>query len=522
MTRGATLDLPAAAKLRRTAQEGHFRESLPSPALELRELSVSYGRRKALQALTLRIDEGQFVLVTGPSGCGKSTLALAVCGLIPHANPAHLQGSMRVFGQLTRDHPVHALARQVGIVFQNPSAQLFHGLVEEEVAFAPRNLGLPEEAVGERVAFALESVGIRHLLGRLTQSLSAGEKQRLAIASALSLKPRILVLDEPTANLDWRGVELLAAALRRLNREQGLTVLVIEHRLSAFCPLSDRVLILREGCLVADGAPALVFTKRERMVELGLRFPRHGISDRLPCFLPRGIHPPDYSSPPLVALQGVSAGYGRRRVLHEVSFALYPGEFAALVGLNGAGKSTLAQVLAGMIRPQRGKVLWRHPLKKLPLGRRIGFLFQNASCQLLMDTVAEEVSFAPKNLRLEVARLSRLALASTGMSAFGGRSPTSLSLGEQQRTVLAAVLAAAPLLLILDEPTIGQDWAHLQRLMEYLRRLTRSGISVLLITHDDKLICRFADRIICLEEGRLAADGPSRHEAAETQEAHGA
>jgi len=494
----------------------------PPPALDLRELGVRYGSLEALRALTLKIEEGQFVLVTGPSGCGKSTLALALCGLIPQANPAVLQGSVRVFGQDTREHPVHALARQVGIVFQNPSAQLFHGLVEEEVAFAPRNLGLPEEQVGERVAFALESVGIRHLLGRQTQSLSAGEKQRLAIASALSLKPRLLVLDEPTANLDWLGVELLAACLRRLNRERGLTIVVIEHRLSAFRPLSDRVLILREGRLAADGAPEEVFAGRERMVELGLRFPRLDASARLPRFLPGGIHPPAHGCPPLLTLQGICAGYRHRRVLHEVSFALYPGEFAALVGDNGAGKSTLAQVLAGMLRPQKGKVRWHRALKKLPLGRRVGFLFQNASCQLLMDTVAEEVSFAPKNLGLPVERLSRLALSSTGLTAFGGRSPACLSLGEQQRTALAAVLAAAPRLLILDEPTIGQDWAHLQRLMEYLRRLTRGGVSVLLITHDDKLVCRFAERIICLQEGRLAADGIPRREAAEPWEACGA
>jgi len=175
----------------------------------------------------------------------------------------------------------------------------------------------------------------------------------------------------------------------------------------------------------------------------------------------------------------------------------------------------LARVLAGMLRPQRGRVLWNRSLNKLPLGRRVGFLFQNAACQLLMDTVAEEVSFAPKNLGLDVELCSRLALSSTGLMGLRRRSSSSLSLGEQQRTVLAAVLAADPVLLILDEPTIGQDWSHLQRLMEYLRRLNRNGVAVLLITHDDKLVCRFAKRIICLEEGRLSADGFPRHEAEE-------
>jgi len=487
-------------------------QASPLPALEFSGVGLRYGRRQALQGLTLRIQPGQFVLVAGPSGCGKSSLALAACGLIPSTDPALLEGEVRVFGLSTREHPVHILAKHVGIVFQSPAAQLFHGIVEEEVGFAPHNLGFPKAEIEERVAFALDSVGIRHLARRLPQSLSAGEKQRLAIAAALSLKPRLLVLDEPTANLDWTGVELLADCLRRLNREQGLTVLLIEHRLHAFCPLADRVLVLNEGRLEADGAPGEVLAARERLGTLGLRFPRPGSSNRLTGFLPRGVHPPDQGLGPLVELQDLSAAYGRRRVLHNVSFALFPGQFTALVGPNGAGKSTLAQVLSGLLRPQRGRVRWGRDLKALPLGRRCGFLFQNASCQLLLDTVAEEVSFAPRNLGLPVEEHCRLALASTGLSAFGQRSPTCLSLGEQQRTALAAVLSAFPRLLILDEPSIGQDWGHLERLMEYLRRLARGGVSILLITHDDKLVCRFAQRILHLRDGRLCADGPPRRE----------
>ncbi|MBN1836853.1 MAG: ABC transporter ATP-binding protein, partial [Spirochaetales bacterium] len=176
-----------------------------APALALRDVTIRYDGREALRNLTVAIEPGQFVLVTGPSGCGKSTLALAACGLIPHARAADLEGSVAVFGSDTRTRPVHALAGQIGIVFQDPSAQLFHGVAEEEVAFAPRNLGLPGDEVDRRVAWAMGAVGISHLTGRLTQGLSAGERQRLAVAAALSLQPRVLVLDEPTANLDWQG-----------------------------------------------------------------------------------------------------------------------------------------------------------------------------------------------------------------------------------------------------------------------------------------------------------------------------
>ena len=509
----ATAAAPAAAAAAESRAAAVSRGAARAPAIAFRGVTVRYGQRQALRNLCLAIEPGQFVLVTGPSGCGKSTLALAACGLIPHAHAAEIEGSVSVFGSDTRSRPVHALAGEVGMVFQNPSAQLFHGLVEEEVAFAPHNLGLSADEIAGRVASALSSVGITHLAGRQTQSLSAGEKQRLAVAAALSLKPRLLVLDEPTANLDWQGVELLVNALRRLHREQGLTVLVIEHRLSAFCPVAERVLILKEGHPVADGPPEEVFAARRRLVELGLRFPRPHVRDALRHYLPEGIDAAERTVPPLVALQGIYAGYGGRRarpVLPDLSFALYPGEFAALVGPNGTGKSTVARVLAGMLRPQRGRVLWNPSLRHLPLGRRVGFLFQNAAGQLLMDTVAEEVAFAPSNLGLDVERCSHLALTSAGLQGLRGRFTGSLSLGEQQRTALAAVLAAAPALLILDEPTIGQDWGHLERLMDHLRGLTRRGIAVLLITHDDKLVCRFADRVLCLEEGRLAADGPPR------------
>ena len=476
--------------------------------IDVAGLTVRYAEDPVLRNLSFRVKEGEFVLVTGPTGCGKSTLALTLCGLLPGVRPARVEGRISVAGVDARSRRPHELAQSIGIVFQNPAAQIFNGTVEDEVTFAPRNLGLCAEEVSGRTSRALESVGINHLRSRAIRTLSAGEKQRLAIASVLSLNPRILVLDEPTANLDWRGVEMLVSTLIRLNREQGLTVLVIEHRLPAFYRPAGRMLVLRKGELAADGAPEQVLTDRQRLVDLGLRFPRRTFRGGFERYVPKGIRSLQRpGQEPLVTLKGICAHYGRRRVLHDISCSLYPGEFAVLVGDNGAGKSTLAGVLAGLVRPRQGKVVWARSLRRLAPGRRVGFLFQNAFDQLLLDTVAEEAAFAPANLGLDAPRCAAAALKAAGLSGLIHRAPTTLSAGQQQSTALAAVLAAEPALLILDEPTRGQDWLQLSRLMTYLRGLTRRGMSVLLITHDDKLICRFAERIICLEEGRLTADG---------------
>jgi energy-coupling factor transport system ATP-binding protein len=500
--------------------------------IEVTDLTVRYGeqqQRTALEDVSFTVGRGQFVLLSGPSGCGKSTLAHSLNGLIPHASSARMTGRVVVDGMETAAHSLPELAAHVGLVFQNPATQLFNATVEEEVAFAPRNLGLPAD----------------------------GEQQRVAIASVLALRPQVLVLDEPTSNLDWRGVEQVMSTLARLHRQQKLTILVIEHRLHAVVPLADRVLLMRGGRFVADGRPEDVFAvpptspprvggkegglialRRGSGQALGLRYPwrfeelqRTGRIQRTsegeasptlrrssPRAKPRGSgqatqlpnHPTIPSSHPLVAIQGLEAGYGRRTVLQGLDLALYPGEFAALVGDNGAGKSTLAKVLAGLLRPRRGRITWDEELRRLPLGRRVGFLFQNPLDQLVCDTVEEEIAFGPRNLRLPVRERVETTLAVAGLTALRHRRSAALSVGEQQRTALAAALSTDPRLLILDEPTMGQDWAHLSHLMESLTQLNHNGQAILLITHDDKLVCRYAGRIILLAEGRIVADGSPR------------
>ena len=479
--------------------------------IEVDNLTVKYSQRVALRGLSFRVRRGEFILLTGPSGCGKSTLARCLVGLIPHSSLAQMTGRVVVDGLATMEHSVSELATHVGLVFQNPATQLFCLTVEEEVAFGPRNLGLPPQEVAERCRFALAATGIEHLRRRRVNSLSCGEQQRVAIAAVLAMRPNILVLDEPTSNLDLKGTKRVLETLDRLRREHGLTILVIEHRLGEVGRLADRVMVMNEGRIVADGTPQQVFGQRGLLAELGIRYPWHVLEDGWAALVPRGIAGHRPKERPLVELQGVEAGYGRTTVLSDLNLAIYPGEFVALVGDNGVGKTTVAKVLAGLLKPRRGKVIFHGGAREL--GRRVGLVFQNPLSQLFCRTVGEEVAFGPRNFGILSEGLLEEILVVAGLSELRDRRVHALSSGQQQRTALAAVFALRPELLILDEPTMGQDWGHLGRFMDFLVELNGRGSTILLITHDYKLVCRYARRVMLLRDGRIVADGPPRSPA---------
>jgi energy-coupling factor transporter ATP-binding protein EcfA2 len=471
--------------------------------IQAEHLTVHYGEQQALDDVSLQVAPGEFVLVTGPSGCGKSTLARCLNGLIPQAIPATLAGRLVVDGHVTTDCSVAELATSVGLVFQNPATQLFNLTVDEEVAFGPRNLGLNEAEVARRVDWAMAATGIAGLRGRTIQTLSGGEQQRLAIAAVLAMGPRLLVLDEPTSSLDVRGTREVMATLAQLNTEAGITVLVIEHRLGEVAKLAQRTVLLDQGQIVANGPTRVIFGQEELVSRLGLRRPTAELQDDWTALLVPNGQPP---GPPIVELRGVEAGYGSKMVLRGLDLALYAGEFAALVGDNGAGKSTLARLLAGLLKPRRGEVRLGNGRRLIP-GCDVGLLFQNPLHQLFCDTVDEEVSFGPRNFGcFDLANLESV-LQATDLASLRQRPVHGLSSGQQQRTALAAVLALQPRLVILDEPTMGQDWRHLSTFMDFLVELNRTGCTILLITHDYKLVHRYARRILLLRDGCIIADG---------------
>jgi energy-coupling factor transporter ATP-binding protein EcfA2 len=473
--------------------------------IRVRNLSVRYGSIAALEGLDLAVECGSCLLVTGPSGCGKSTLARALTGLIPHAIPATWEGEVTVAGLNIRDRSIPEIAQRVGAVFQNPSSQLFHLRVEDEVAFGPRNLGLSEEEINDRVNWALGAVGISDLRERQPVELSGGQKQRVAIAAALAMRPRVLVLDEPTASLDVSGTEQVIATLQELRRQLGITIVLIEHRLAAAVSLADQVIVMDKGCIVAAGPKDDVFGNWRMLKDLGLRRPlEEPLSAWSELLAPNG-RPPE-GARPLIEMRDVNAGYDRHPVIHDVNFSLYPGEFAALVGENGAGKSTLALVTAGLLKPQQGSLHYGGGRRPRP-GIDVALLFQNPCEQLFTDSVEEEIAFGPRNYRCYDTQVHEQTLAEADLFELRGRPPTALSVGQQQRTALGACLSLRPKLLILDEPTLGQDWGHLERLMDYLVDLNRQGTTILLITHDYKLVHRYAHRAILMNEGRIILDG---------------
>jgi len=473
--------------------------------IQVRGLTVSYGTTSVLQNVSFDVKDGDCLVITGGSGCGKSTLAHVLTGLIPNSIPAKVEGVVNINEVDVLQSSVEATARQVGIVFQNPRAHLFHLRVDDEVAFGPRNLGFNEEEVAARVDWALNAVGLADFREQKPANLSGGQIQRLAIAAALAMNPKVLVLDEPTASLDVPGTHNVINALETLKRQYGLTIVLIEHRLAEVRRLADRVLVMDEGHIAAQGNFGEVLGNYDVLRRYGLRRPTaETLADWSDLLAPNRHHPEDQQ--PLLDLRNLSAGYEGQAIIHDVNLKIFQGEFVALVGDNGTGKSTLALAAAGLLKPIAGEVMINGTSRPRP-GLDIALLFQNPADQLFTDSVDEEVAFAPRNYRRFDQAAHETTLASADLNHLRARRPFSLSIGQQQRTALASCIALRPALVILDEPTLGQDWRHLQQLMDCIARLNQNGTAILLITHDYKLVHHYARRVILMEKGRLILDG---------------
>lgn len=496
--------------------------------IKINDLTYAYpgGREPAVCSVSCVIDRGEFVLLTGPSGCGKSTLAALIKGLIRGG----VSGRIEIDGEETRTLSVPELAQRVGMVFQNPDLQFFGVTVSEDVAFGPENLGLPRAEIRSRVEESLRAVGISHLADRVIATLSGGERQRVAIAGALAMHPPVLILDEPTSDLDVRGRREVLETLRHL-QEDGITILLIEHNLEEVVEYADRCLVMENGRLLYDDTPYRVFSCHASYLDrIGVYPPqRYAIalalnlddpSDRsIAAALstdtssgPEPEEPPPVSSPAIVFDRVTTIRDGRHRVLDQISCRIGRGEFVAIIGQNGAGKSTMAGHLIGFLRATEGRVLLddrdacNEPVATL--ARTVGYLFQNPDNQLFMDTVTREIGFGLANYGVAdpEERIAN-ALQKTGLEPYATRPPQSLSRGQRQRVAVASILAMKPSVLVLDEPTTGQDRGHLLRLLDDMVGLHHQGRTVLLITHDLTLVASFAERVLVLDAGRLIYDG---------------
>ena len=487
--------------------------------------SVSYrypgAHQPALDAVTLTVEEGEFVVVAGLSGAGKTALLRAAAGLVPHFHGGELAGRVTAGGLDTRHNGPGELAAIVGSVFQDPETQIVMGSVRAELGLSLENRGEPAAAVARAVEEVALALGIAHLLDRPTHELSGGELQRVALGGALAGRPRAVLLDEPTSQLDPVAGDELVWLLRRLNEEWGTTVLLSEQRLERCLGAADRVMALSEGRLAldappadflewaADACPALQTPAARMFAAAGLRPAPVAVKPARVALADRGLvpaaGPPEHQpapsrrrrpwplrrragDPPALRLERVWHEWrGGRPALRGLSLDVPPGQRLALMGRNGAGKSTLLRCAAGLLAPTRGRVR---------AAGRVALLLQNPGDYLLRERVADE--------------LGDDALLASGLQELADRHPRDLSGGQRQRLALAKVLAAgdaSPCAVCLDEPTRGMDRAHKDRLTAALLRAAAGGSAVVVATHDVELAAAVADRVVLMGDGEIVADG---------------
>ncbi len=452
----------------------------------------------AAKDLDLHILPGERVLLLGASGSGKSTLLQGLAGLLGGADDGHAQGRLLVDGA-----PPAQRRDRIGMVLQDPDAQVILSRVGDDVAFGMENFGVAREAIWPRVTAALAEVGLDLPLDRDTSQLSGGQKQRLALAGVLAMRPGLILLDEPTANLDPEGVLEVRDAVTRAAEITGATVLVVEHRTGVWLPVIDRVVVLGgDGSVVADGAPENTITReRDHLVHAGIWVPNTPIE-------PVQRHPVTTPEPLLTATD-LAVGYrGRPAVRGGIGLEIPRGRVTAITGPNGSGKSTLALTLGGLLPARSGTLhaadgLAPSPRRREPatwrskeLLTRIGTVFQDPEHQFLTGTVRDELALGPKALKRDTSGTATLIddlLERLHLRHLAERSPYALSGGEKRRLSVATVLVSRPAVIVLDEPTFGQDRRTWAELIQLLAEIADAGTAVVAVTHDAEFVDALAD-----------------------------
>lgn len=528
--------------------------------IELNNVSFAYSVAgvvgpRALDSISLSINEGDFVGVIGPSGAGKSTLTSVMSGAIPHHYSGELYGATLVDGKDTCEVTLTDISRIVGSVLQDIDTQMVASVVEDEMLYGLENFGVDHAQIEQRIAEALETVGITDLREREIATLSGGQKQKVAIAAILALKPRVLVLDEPTAALDPASSELVFDTLRTINQEQNVTVVVVEQKIGLLSCYCNRLVVLNEGKLAFEGTPREVFDHGKELRAMGVDSPRVArisnslvekgvVEPILPCInvdetvqlikslvgnKAAGANMVQPSQSPHVPARPKAEGATPAVTFRDVSFAypnggasvdnlditVYPGELVGIVGQNGAGKTTLTKLLNGLLKPSSGDVevagLNTKTTPTSQIAAHCATLFQNPDRQLCKDTVLEEIAFG-----LELTGHTTedaQARAKVVAERFGlplDEAPFSLSRGQRQMVALASVVVLEPEVIVFDEPTSGLDYRECMTVMKAVSEMAEQGSAVVMVCHDMEVVSDFAERLVVMANGRILGKGESR------------
>ena len=496
--------------------------------IDIDQLIFSYPEtsKPALKLKHIHIPAGAFCLVTGQSGCGKSTLLRLTNGLIPHFTGGTVSGSIRVAGQDPIQTGPELMSRQVGFVFQEAENQFVVDVVEDEIAFSLENAAVPRSEMRSRVNQVLEQLNIRHLRRRKLDTLSGGEAQRVALAAALVLNPKILVLDEPTSQLDPLAAQDVLNMLEHLRRTNGLTIVLAEHRLERILPFTDLMIHIQpdgSDCLIGSPQEILPLSRLQPpVVQLGIKFGWQPLPLDVSSaaeFVPPNLRIKTPGQPrnnslrkTVISVSELVVNYPDQPVLKNISFDIFAGERVALMGPNGAGKSTLLRSLIGLIKPAHGSISLFgesiHKRQTSEICRSVAFLPQDPNALLFSETVRKELEVTLQNHGFEInhQEISDL-LQELSLNEKSEAYPRDLSTGERQRTALGAICITQPELIILDEPTRGMDQLAKTALIVLLKRWNAAGRTVLMVTHDVEFAAEFATRTIILENGSILADG---------------
>ncbi|WP_172196447.1 ABC transporter ATP-binding protein [Saccharibacillus qingshengii] len=530
------------------------------PVIEFDRFTFQYRAQSepTLHEISLTLYEGEKVLIVGPSGSGKSTLAHCINGLAPHFYPGEYSGSLKIMGKDASDSGIAELSDLVGTVLQDPDGQFVGLTVAEDIAFKLENDGMGHAEMLRRVREAAEEVDFADFLNASPQELSGGQKQKTTLAGGLVGGAPILLFDEPLASLDPQAGRATIELIDRLHRESGRTILIVEHRLEEVlhCPV-DRIIVIDEGRIAADLPPDELLCSG-LLREKGIREPLHLSAMRYagcllsPAIKPRSVETVDLHSAtgqlarwheantavsepahrePLLEIEHLTFGYDPKSpVLEEVSLTVGRGEILCIAGRNGAGKSTISRLICGFHKPLSGSIrLDGRDLSDDTIRERadrIGFVMQNPNHMLSKPMLYDEVALGLVNRGVpeaEVRERVNETLRVCGLYPFRSWPLSALSYGQKKRATIASILVLRPEILILDEPTAGQDFRHYNEMMKFLTELNNQGMTLILITHDMHLMLEYGQRAVILSEGRkIAEDVPARilGNAALMEEAH--